>query len=384
MFRGPVFLCALICISMSLAHPVAFALDDGEQVQYTCPPCGCSEAGKPVSKPGTCPQCDMSLVPIMKYSQHVTSSEKSSRPKAAILIFEGVQIIDYTGPYEILGQADFEVFTVAPQGGELLTNMSMKVVPHYSFKDAPEADILLIPGGGVRTITQDPEAIRWIKQRAEASKHVLTVCNGAYILAETGLLNGRTATTFYGLIDGLRQGYPKIDVISDQRYVDNGKFITTAGLTSGMDGTLYLVSKLKGEHHAQRVALNLEYDWKNDSNYARADFVDFKYLRYKLLTGYAYPMIDAPDTLWTLLKTEGDANHWRLAWDVTGKTSVAALQRSFADKFVADMKWQKLKTEEGIVSWAMPKAMMIAGLEIRKTEKGHRVALNIDRQNLLK
>src|SRR5215467_5769144 len=93
----------------------------------------------------------------------------------------------------------------------------------------------------------------------------------AAILAKTGLLDGLTATTTAGLIDGLPTIAPKVKVVRDQRYVDNGKFITTAGLSSGIDGALYVVSKLFGKAQAQLTALRIEYDWKGDSKYARAN-----------------------------------------------------------------------------------------------------------------
>jgi hypothetical protein len=114
-------------------------------------------------------------------------------------------------------------------------------------------------------------------------------------------LDGLTATTYYNAISELGDNFPKIKVVSDQRFVDNGKFITTAGLSSGIDGALHIVEKLEGKYKAQTVALNLEYDWKPDDNYARASLAD-KYLK-KIFEGNdeGHPSISSVK----LLSTEG-------------------------------------------------------------------------------
>jgi len=103
---------------------------------------------------------------------------------------------------------------------------------------------------------------------------VLSVCNGAFILAKTGLLDGLTATTFYDLIDELERRYPKVKAVRDRRYVDNGKFITTAGISSGIDGSLHVIGRLRGRAMAERAALNMEYEWKPGGDFARAAFAD--------------------------------------------------------------------------------------------------------------
>src|SRR5262245_18708384 len=209
---------------------------------YVCPPCGCGNDDKVHDKPGYCSVCGMQL--IVKGSaaaQAATQGTPPKRKKAAILIFDGVQIIDYTGPYEVFGQAGLEVFTVAVKPETVTTAMRMKVTPHYTLGDAPAADILLIPGGGVVNTQEDPNVIKWIQERSNQAEYVVSVCNGAYILGKTGLLDGLTATTFYDSIDGLPAVALKVRVVRDQRYVDNCKFITTAGISSGIDGSLYVV-----------------------------------------------------------------------------------------------------------------------------------------------
>jgi hypothetical protein len=110
----------------------------------------------------------------------------------------------------------------------------------------------------------------------------MSVCNGAFILAAAGLLDGKSATTFYGLIDELREVAPDTEVVRDRRYVDNGRILTTAGLSSGIDGTLALIGKMYGHGRAQEVALHIEYDWRPDSGFARAALADRRMPRLRL------------------------------------------------------------------------------------------------------
>ena len=125
---------------------------------------------------------------------------QDTRLKAAILIFDGVQIIDYTGPYEVFGQARFDVFTVSETGETITTTMGMSVNPTHSFEDSPTPDLLLVPGGDVMASLEDPEILAWVRKMSVEAEYVLSVCNGAFILAEAGLLDGLTATTFHGLL----------------------------------------------------------------------------------------------------------------------------------------------------------------------------------------
>jgi len=310
--------------------------------QYVCPPCGCGSDEKAYDKPGFCPVCGMAL--ILKGGQAATpASQTPAKPpkKVAILIFDGVQIIDYTGPYEVFGQAGLQDFTVAVTAAPITTNMGMKVTPHYALDEAPAADVLLIPGGGVIATQQDPRVLKWIQERSKLAEYVISVCNGAYILAKTGLLDGLTATTTAGLIDGLATVAPKVNVVRDQRYVDNGKFITTAGLSSGIDGALYVVSKLFGKGQAQLTALGMEYDWKGDSKYARASLAD-RYISKALGRGLRLPVPEGVQS--KLLNTDGTTQNWEVEWQVVGEASPADVLKLLNEKLVAG-QWVEQKND---------------------------------------
>lgn len=234
--------------------------------------------------------------------------------KVAILLFDNVEIIDYTGPYEVLGAAGLDVFTVSQDGKMLKTAMNMLVTPHYSIDSCPAFDILLIPGGGsslpgkagVGSIIANPVMMNWVKEKTAAAKHVMSVCNGAFILAHAGLLDGLEATTFWRAIPDLDTLLPNTKVVSDKRFTDNGKIITTAGLTSGIDGAFHLVEKLFGRGQAQTKALGLEYNWQPEANYARAALAD-KHMHFWLTDeGNA-----------ETLSREGNREHWQSKWRVT-------------------------------------------------------------------
>jgi transcriptional regulator GlxA family with amidase domain len=301
--------------------------------RFVCTPCDRDCDKLVFDKSGICPHCNMALI---------KQTEKPKEEKAApvvILLFDGVQIIDFTGPYEVLGGAGYEVVTVAANPS-IKTNMGLSVNPDFTFANCPKAGIFIIPGGDISGTRQSPETVKWIKQYSETSEVVMSVCNGALILADTQLLNGLTATTYHNAISDLTNDFPKIKVVSDQRFVDNGKFITTAGLTSGIDGALHIVEKLQGKFKAQTVALNLEYDWKPGDNYARASLAD-KYLK-KLFEGddEGHPSI----TSVKLVNTEGTKDKWKVEFELTSKTTAKEIEKVIEQMIVKKVDWKKEKT----------------------------------------
>jgi putative intracellular protease/amidase len=326
-----------VSLSLDVMSPIAITI--GEKKEFVCPPCGCLKDDAVFEQPGVCPVCEMAL--IEKGSQannQVRQPARSSRKKVAIVLFDGVQIIDYTGPYEVFGQAGFEVYTVSTSSNSIVTSMGMEVIPKYTFDNAPQADVLLIPGGDVSRAQENPAIIKWIQDNSKEAEQVVSVCNGAFILAKTGLLDGLSATTFYGLIDNLVPVAPKTKVVRDQRYVDNGKIITTAGLSSGIDGSLYVVSKMLGKARAQMVALNMEYNWQPGSSYARANFAD-RHLRkiFSRSLVFATPQ----GVALSVLGTEGTDERWEINWQMQGDALAPEVAKLLGDKLANEGKWLK-------------------------------------------
>jgi putative intracellular protease/amidase len=321
-----------IVLSLALAAtPAAAGTPAAAAAHWVCPPCGTPCDTLVFDAPGTCPTCGMALVD--QATAAAAAAAASDRPKVAILVFNAVEIIDSMGPYEVFGAAGFDVYTVAATKDPVTTAMGAKLVPRYSFADAPQPDVLVVPGGGVKAASVDPATLKWVTQVTAADRHTMSVCNGAFILAHAGLLDGLTATTTSGNIDRLRETFPKIKVVEDQRYVDNGKIITTAGLSAGIDGALHVVERMMGKGTAQQVALGEEYDWVGRSHYARAALADRNAPNFDL------------DSLgkWQVLKTEGDTRHWEYVSRCTTQKTAAELL-AHIDRTLAEAKWSRSGT----------------------------------------
>jgi len=226
-------------------------------------------------------------------------------PTVAMLLYDGVEIIDISGPWEAFGTAGFLVHTVAEKPDPLTLVFNQKVLPDFTFENSPGADILLVPGGGYTQAMANPRLIAWLQSKANEVGHVMSVCTGAFILGKAGLLSGQTATATYGMVDDLL-AFPNTKVVRDQRYVDSGKIITTAGLTSGIDGALHLIAKLAGLGAAQSAALEMEYHWDPDSPFIRASLAD----RY-LPDGLAFGKGRLNGAEVTLISTQGGTDDWR-------------------------------------------------------------------------
>jgi putative intracellular protease/amidase len=295
------------CRHLTAAHAGATA---GAKV-YICPPCGLPCDKLTYDKPGSCPSCGMTLIPAQP--------GEDSPPSVAILLFNGAQLIDFAGPWEVFGSAGFLVHTVAEKAEPLMAVFGEKIIPDYTFDNSPKADIVLIPGGGVwQEAINNPRLIQWMQTHAKDARHVMSVCTGAFLLEKAGLLAGQTVTTTNGMIEDLVKSDTK--VVYDRRYVDNGKIITTAGLTAGIDGALHVVSKMLGPGAAQSVALGIEYNWDPDAKYARASLAD----RY-LPDGLKGARTRIKGAQARLISTAGDTEHWETKIIVSEPGSAAEI-----------------------------------------------------------
>jgi len=210
---------------------------------YICPPCGLSCDRLTFDKPGSCPNCGMTLIPA--------GGTADSPPTVAILLFNGAEIIDFAGPWEAFGTAGFLVHTVAEKLEPHTMVFGQKVMPDYTFDNSPKANVLLVPGGGYGEAIKNVQLIDWLKRKTRDVSYVMSVCTGAFLLARAGLLDGLTATTTYGMEEELAKESKNINVVYPRRFVDAGKIITTAGLSSGIDGALHLISRMAGSGAAQ-------------------------------------------------------------------------------------------------------------------------------------
>ncbi|WP_168118742.1 GNAT family N-acetyltransferase [Paenibacillus sp. HB172176] len=191
----------------------------------------------------------------------------NGKRNVAVLVYEKVDLLDFVGPFDVFGLAGregvFHVYTVGEKQEPLNTVSGLTILPKYSFNDCPKADILIVPGGlGSRAMIHHAAVIDWIRCSAEGAEMILSVCTGALLLAKAGLLNGLKVTTNRRAFDLLRELLPSDAMIAEEvRYVDNGKVITSGGVTTGFDAALHAVSRLCGEQRAIETASRLEYRW---------------------------------------------------------------------------------------------------------------------------
>jgi len=140
----------------------------------------------------------------------------------------------------------------------------LAVEPTYTFGLEPRIDVLVVPGGVVTAELGKPEVIEWIAARAAEAELVVSVCTGVFLLAKAGLLAGKTITTHWEDIDDFRKSFPGIVVDAESRFVDEGKIVTSAGISAGIDMSLHLVERLEGEPLARRTARQMDYRWQRE------------------------------------------------------------------------------------------------------------------------
>jgi transcriptional regulator GlxA family with amidase domain len=197
-----------------------------------------------------------------------------TKQNVGILIFDDVEVLDFAGPFEVFSRtrlvagaesrrtdesAPFRVFTVARTPESVMTIGGMRVLPTYSWDSAPPIDILVVPGGfGTRSLLKDEPTLAWIKEAAGRASLVTSVCTGALLLAQGGLLRGRRATTHWAALDLLSAIDSTIQVQRDARVVSDA-VVTSAGVSAGIDMALAVVARLCGAEVARETAHYIEY-----------------------------------------------------------------------------------------------------------------------------
>ncbi len=197
------------------------------------------------------------------------------RIPVAFLLSEGAEVVDFAGPwgvfeYVILPDRDtlpFELFTVAETSAPLIVSGGMKVVANYTYENAPQPKVIVIPAQSDPT----PAAIAWLQRAAAGADLTMSVCTGAFLLAESGLLNGRDATTHHGSLAVFAADYQQVRVHRGARFTDSGNVATAGGLTSGIDLALHVVERYFGQDVAEQTILSLEYQgqgWRDPASNA--------------------------------------------------------------------------------------------------------------------
>jgi putative intracellular protease/amidase/YHS domain-containing protein len=202
------------------------------------------------------------------------------RRRVAFVLSPGAVMIDFAGPWEVFQNVSvpgrgktaadtrpFQLFTVAESRQPIRASAGLQIVPDYSFSDAPQPKVIVVPAQG-----SSPAMLQWLRKASAQADITLSVCSGAFVLAEAGLLDGRAATTHHEALNQLARTFPKIDVRRDVRYVEGPRIATAAGLTSGIDLSLRVVERYFGREVAEKTALFMEHE--SDAWRARRGYWD--------------------------------------------------------------------------------------------------------------
>ncbi|SET59614.1 transcriptional regulator, AraC family [Oceanobacillus limi] len=187
-----------------------------------------------------------------------------------ILLFNEVEVLDFSGPFEVFSLATlpnsninpFVVKTVSEDGNMISARNGLKVTPDYSFENHPKFDIVIVPGGyGAEKIEiNNPKVVKWIVQQQSEVEMMTSVCTGALLLAKSGILDRKRATTHWMDIDDLEKEFPLISVQRNAKFVDEGSIITSGGISAGINMSFHIISRLYGKTVAKELAKRMEYD----------------------------------------------------------------------------------------------------------------------------
>ena len=186
------------------------------------------------------------------------------------LVFPKFELLDLCGPLQVFGvlKGDFSISLVAADKGPVPSNQHVEVIAKDNFIDHKPYDILFVPGGmGTRDQVSNPKLIDWLKHSAQKAEYVLSVCTGSSLLARSGALDGFKATTNKAAFDWVRSQGPKVNWQAKARWVEDGKFFTSSGVTAGMDMALGFIAHLRGDAKARKVAKWSEYQWHDDPSW---------------------------------------------------------------------------------------------------------------------
>ena len=189
------------------------------------------------------------------------------KKNVAILVFPDVEVLDFAGPFEVFAVTDelreydtFNTFTVAAAPMTVRARNGLKVVPDFTPENCPKPHLLIVPGGfGTRAVLKQPALLEWLRLKARDAEIVMSVCSGSLVLGQLGLLDGLRATTHHELLGLLAELAPNATVDGSKRFHDNGKILTAAGISAGIDCSLHVVGRLFGDAAVAKTADYMEY-----------------------------------------------------------------------------------------------------------------------------
>jgi transcriptional regulator GlxA family with amidase domain len=196
-----------------------------------------------------------------------------SEPQAktlGVVLYPGFELLDVFGPLEMFGNLTgvIEIVMVAQEKGAVISAQGPAVLAAHGFADCPPLDLILVPGGmGTRTEVDNPIILDWLAKRVDAAEIAMTVCTGTALLARAGVLDGRQATTNKMMFSWVAEQGPKVAWVKEARWVEDGKFVTSSGVSAGIDMALAVIARLAGESISETLAVATEYEWHRDASW---------------------------------------------------------------------------------------------------------------------
>jgi transcriptional regulator GlxA family with amidase domain len=193
----------------------------------------------------------------------------SDRPRTlGVLLFPNFESLDVFGPVEMFGNLTtlVDVKMIAREAGPVPSAQGPRAVADHGIADCPPLDLVMVPGGnGTREAIRDEALLAWLRACAGRAELVMSVCTGTELLAEAGLLDGRRATTNKMLFTRLEAEWPQVQWVREARWVEDGKFVTSSGVSAGIDMALAVIAKLVGPQASETLAMATEYEWHRDA-----------------------------------------------------------------------------------------------------------------------
>ena len=191
-----------------------------------------------------------------------------TRRSIGVVLFDEFELLDVFGPLEMYGMApeSFEIHMIAEKAGTVASKQGPKSVVEHEFGEQRRYDILLVPGGrGTRTEVDNPVLLEWLRIHSASADYVTSVCTGSALLAKAGVLDGLQATTNKRAFAWASSQSDKVRWKKEARWVEDGRFFTSSGVSAGMDMSLALIARLLGRENAEQIAIWTEYEWHSDA-----------------------------------------------------------------------------------------------------------------------
>jgi transcriptional regulator GlxA family with amidase domain len=184
------------------------------------------------------------------------------------VLYPQFELLDVFGPLEMFGMLTglVDITVVAQKAGPVASAQGPETVARHGFDDCPHLDLILVPGGiGTRAEIDNPAMLDFLRQRVAAAEVAMTVCTGTALFARAGVLDGRRATTNKMFFQWVAEQGPRVEWVKTARWVEDGKFATSSGVSAGMDMSLAVITRLFGEEAGKNIAVAAEYDWHRDA-----------------------------------------------------------------------------------------------------------------------